>query len=196
MDEATAFAPGHLSGFSGVHRADDPTAAGARGGGIVVADGVRVTVRSTDEGEFAVESDGGPVEFGAASRVLRALRVPGARVEVETSLVPGAGLGATGAVALGTALAANAAFDRALSESELVTVAHGAEVQAGTGLVNIVPIGILAFFSLLFLAFNYWGWDPFTILITHFLTLFPLAVLIVVTYVAGRVIQRDEGPSA
>ena len=58
--------------------------------------------------------------------------------------------------------------------------------------VNIIPIGILAFFSLLFLAFNPWGWDPFPIVITHFLTLFPLAVLVVVTYVAGRVIQRDE----
>lgn len=62
--------------------------------------------------------------------------------------------------------------------------------------VNIIPIGILAFFSLLFMVFNPWGWDPFPVLITHFLTLFPLAVLVVVTYVAGRVIQRDEGPSA
>lgn len=62
--------------------------------------------------------------------------------------------------------------------------------------VNIIPIGILAFFSLLFLAFNPWGWDPFPIAITHFLTLFPLAVLVVVTYVAGRVIQRDEAKGA
>ena len=138
MNEATAFAPGHLSGFSGVHRADDPTAAGARGGGIVVSDGVRVTVRPTGGEGLAVELNGEPVEFGAASRVLRALRVPGARVEAETSLVPGAGLGVTGAVALGTALAADAAFDRALSENELVTVAHGAEVQAGTGLGDVV----------------------------------------------------------
>ncbi len=62
--------------------------------------------------------------------------------------------------------------------------------------VNIIPIGILGFFSLLFIAFNPWGWDPFPILITHFLTLFPLAILVVVTYVAGRVIQRDETESA
>ena len=138
MDEATAFVPGHLSGFSDVHRANDPTAAGARGGGIVVSEGVRVTVRPTEEEELVVELNGAPVEFGAVSRVLRALRVPGARVEADTSLVPGAGFGVTGAVALGAALAANAAFDRALSADELLTVAHGAEVQAGTGLGDVV----------------------------------------------------------
>lgn len=140
MDDATAFVPGHLSGFSGVHRADDPTAAGARGGGIVVSEGVRVTVRpfETEEKGLDVELNGDPVEFEGVSRVLRALRVPGARVEAETSLVPGAGFGVTGAVTLGTALAANAAFDRALSENELLTVAHGAEVQSGTGLGDVV----------------------------------------------------------
>jgi len=138
MEEATAFVPGHLAGFSGVHRADDPTAAGAAGGGIVVSDGVRVTVGPTEESDLVVELNGEPVGFGAVSRVLRALRVPGARVEAETPLEPGTGFGVTGAFALGTALAANAAFGRALSEDELVTVAHGAEVQAGTGLGDAV----------------------------------------------------------
>ncbi|MEF8841484.1 MAG: sugar kinase [Haloarculaceae archaeon] len=138
MDEATASVPGHLTGFSGVHRADDPTEAGAAGGGIVVADGVRVTVRPAEEGDFTIGLNGDPVEFGAVSRVLRALRVPGARVEAETPLVPGAGFGVTGALGLGTALAANVVFGRALSENELVTVAHGAEVQAGTGLGDVV----------------------------------------------------------
>jgi pantoate kinase len=41
-------------------------------------------------------------------------------------------------MALGTALAANAAFERGLSYNELVTIAHGAEVQAGTGLGDVV----------------------------------------------------------
>lgn len=138
MDEATAFVPGHVTGFSSTHRADDPTEAGERGGGIVVCDGVRVTVRPAEEGEHRVELNGDPVEFDAIPRVLRALRVPGARVEAETPLVPGSGFGVSGAVALGTALATNAAFERALSVNELVTVAHGAEVQAGTGLGDVV----------------------------------------------------------
>lgn len=63
-------------------------------------------------------------------------------------------------------------------------------------IVNVIPIAMLAFFSLMFALFDPWGWDPFTILMTHFLTLFPLVVLVVVTYVAGRVVQRDEGGSA
>jgi pantoate kinase len=138
MEKATAFVPGHLAGFSGVHRADDPTRAGAVGGGITVSDGVRVTVGPAPEDEQTVELNGEPVEFGAVSRVLRALRVPGAHVAAETDLAPGAGFGVTGAAALGVALAANAAFDRALSMDELVTVAHGAEVQAGTGLGDVV----------------------------------------------------------
>jgi pantoate kinase len=138
MDEATAFVPGHVTGFSSVHRADDPTRAGARGGGIVVSDGVRVTIRPGDGEGIGVELNGEPVEFGAVSGVLRALRVSDVRVEAETSLAPGAGFGVSGAAALGTALAANAAFDRALSMDELVTVAHGAEVQAGTGLGDVV----------------------------------------------------------
>ena len=62
--------------------------------------------------------------------------------------------------------------------------------------VNLIPIAILAFFSLLFIAFNPWGWSPFTVTLSQFLTLFPLFVLAVVTYVAGRVIQRDEAESA
>lgn len=138
MDEATAFVPGHVTGFSSVHRANDPTEAGTRGGGIVVSEGVRATIRPADDGEFAVELNGEPIEFDAVVRVLRALRVPGARVEAETSLAPGAGFGVSGAAALGTALAANAVFERALSENELVTIAHGAAVQAGTGLGDVI----------------------------------------------------------
>jgi pantoate kinase len=41
-------------------------------------------------------------------------------------------------VALGTALAANAAFDCGKTENELVGVAHCAEVEAGTGLGDVV----------------------------------------------------------
>ncbi len=59
--------------------------------------------------------------------------------------------------------------------------------------VNIVPIVILGFFDLLFFVVNPWGWDPLTVVLMHFLTLFPLVVLAVVTWVSGYVIQRAEG---
>jgi pantoate kinase len=50
----------------------------------------------------------------------------------------GAGFGVSGAMALGAALGANAVFERGLSAYELATIAHGAEVQAGTGLGDVV----------------------------------------------------------
>ncbi len=134
-DAATAFVPGHVTGFFTSDPHDDPTKAGSRGGGIALDDGVEVTVRPADE--TAISLNGVDLEMGAVERVLDALRAT-ATVTGETDLPLGAGFGVSGAMALGTALAAGEAFDRPLSENELVTVAHGAEVQAGTGLGDVV----------------------------------------------------------
>jgi pantoate kinase len=135
-DEATAFVPGHVTGFFSTHPDEDPTVAGSRGGGLALSRGVRVTVSRDDEPGFTL--NGESVEMEAVARTLRALRVESARVEAETPLPLGAGFGVSGATALGAALAAGAAFDRPLSENELATVAHGAEVQAGSGLGDVV----------------------------------------------------------
>ena len=130
---ATAFVPGHATGFFSPVHDDDPTNSGARGAGITLSDGISVTVASGD----GVFFDGDEVEIEAVDRVLGALRVD-ARVTAETELPIGCGFGVSGGVALGTALAANEAFDRGLSVNELVTIAHGADVQAGTGLGDAV----------------------------------------------------------
>jgi len=134
-DVATAFVPGHVTGFFTTERDDDPTKAGSRGGGIALDDGVEVTVRPADE--TAVSLDGVDLEMGAVERVLDALEAT-ANVSGETDLPLGAGFGVSGAMALGAALATSAVFDRPLSENELITIAHGAEVQAGTGLGDVV----------------------------------------------------------
>jgi pantoate kinase len=132
---ATAFVPGHVTGFFSAHPDDDPTVAGSRGAGLTLTDGVTVTVRRAEAPSVALDGEQADVE--AAERVLEALSTP-ARVEAETELPVGAGFGVSGAVALGAAYAANAVFDRGLSENELVRVAHGAEVLAGTGLGDVV----------------------------------------------------------
>ena len=134
-DVAQAFVPGHVTGFFTIERADDPTKAGSRGAGVTLADGVTVTVR--DAGERGVFLDGEPVEMEAVSRVLDALDA-NVQVRATSDLPLGAGFGISGAVALGTALGTNELLERALSESELVTIAHGADVQAGTGLGDVV----------------------------------------------------------
>lgn len=59
--------------------------------------------------------------------------------------------------------------------------------------VNIIPLAILAFMDAMFWIINPWSWDPLIVFFWHFLTIFPFLVLAVVTYLSGRVIQRDEG---
>lgn len=132
-DSARAFVPGHVTGFFSAHPDDDPTKAGSRGAGLVIGDGVTVEL----EPGGGVELNGETATIEAVNRVLEALRAT-AHVVVKTDLPLGAGFGVSGAAALGTALATNAVFGRELSENELVTIAHGAEVQAGTGLGDVV----------------------------------------------------------
>ena len=135
VEEATAFVPGHVTGFFSSHPDDDPTKAGSRGAGVTLAEGVDVTVRPASE--TTVYLNDSTIDVDPVGRVLDALQVE-ATVSAETDLPLGAGFGVSGAMALGAALAANRAFDRRLSENELVTIAHGAEVQSGTGLGDVV----------------------------------------------------------
>jgi len=134
-DVAQAFVPGHVTGFFTIDRADEPTATGSRGAGVAISEGVSVTVRRTDE--RAVVLNGEALELGAVERVLGTLDAT-VQVRGVTDLPLGAGFGVSGAMALGAALGTNALLDRALSENELVTIAHGAEVQAETGLGDVV----------------------------------------------------------
>lgn len=134
-DVAQAFVPGHVTGFFTTDSDPDPTKAGSRGGGIALADGVTVTVRPAETPSVALNGD--EIEMEAVERVLETLQAPAA-VRGVTDLPLGSGFGVSGAMALGTALATNTAFNRQLSRNELITIAHGAEVQAGTGLGDVV----------------------------------------------------------
>jgi len=134
----TAFVPGHVTGFFSPCPADDPERAGSRGAGLTLTDGVRVTVRAAESGP-ALTLDGDPISMPPVETVLDGLGVADrARVAVESDLPLGTGFGVSGAMALGTALAANARFDCARSVNALVTLAHRAEVEAGTGLGDVV----------------------------------------------------------
>jgi len=133
-EAVSAFVPGHVTGFFSVHEGDDPMSTGSRGGGITLADGVTVTVRA-GERETYLEDTSAPI--APVERIREALDVD-ATVLVETSLPPGCGFGVSGAAALGTALAAAESFELEYSENELISLAHGAEVRAGTGLGDVV----------------------------------------------------------
>ncbi|WP_050032771.1 pantoate kinase [Halorubrum halophilum] len=153
---ATAFVPGHVTAFFSAHPAERPAAAGSRGAGATLTDGVRVRITAAgeagagDEPDGSHESgepdaptgaraiDGEPGTVGAVDDVLAELGASGVDVAVETELPIGAGFGVSGAAALGAALAANDALDRGRSENELVRIAHEAEVGRGTGLGDVV----------------------------------------------------------
>jgi pantoate kinase len=139
-DGAAAFVPGHVTGFFSPSPDDDPARAGSRGAGLTLSDGVRVAVRPVDgHGASRIALDGEGLSMAAVETVLEGLGVADrARVVAESDLPLGTGFGVSGAMALGTALAANRAFDRERSANALVTLAHRAEVVAGTGLGDVV----------------------------------------------------------
>ena len=58
--------------------------------------------------------------------------------------------------------------------------------------VNLVPLAVMLFFVTLFIVLNPWGIRSFTFLLSLFLLAVPIALLTLLTYVSGRVIQRDE----
>lgn len=134
-EAASAFVPGHVTGFFSVHRAEDPSRSGSRGAGVALSDGVSVTV--TPAADRSIVFEGEPVGMDAPEGVLDALNV-NARVTVATDLPLGTGFGVSGASALGTALAANAAFEEDYTENDLIGLAHTTEVEAGTGLGDVV----------------------------------------------------------
>ncbi|MFW6152771.1 MAG: pantoate kinase [Halobacteriota archaeon] len=130
---ATAFAPGHLTLLFSVIRGDEPRATGSRGAGVNIDAGVRTTVSPGDGTTY----NGASIDLEPVDRVLDAIGVDAA-VDIESPLPLGAGFGASGAATLATAIAANAAFDCAASENELIAHAHVAEVKSGTGLGDVV----------------------------------------------------------
>ncbi|MFC7157382.1 DUF6684 family protein [Halomarina halobia] len=58
--------------------------------------------------------------------------------------------------------------------------------------VNLIPMGILAFFVVLFAVYSPFRHNLFMFLMSHFLTVFPLLLLGLLTYVSAKVIARDE----
>ena len=132
----TAVVPGHVTGFFSAHPATRAAAAGSRGAGVTLSTGVTVTVTPTDAAT-SLALNGESASVSAVVDVLDALGVR-ARVEMTTDLPVGAGFGVSGAAALGTAMAANAAADCGRSENDLVRIAHEADVACGTGLGDVV----------------------------------------------------------
>lgn len=142
-DRGRAFCPGHLTGFFEVHREEDPLRTGSRGAGLCLDRGVEtaVTVEGASETSVRVELNGESAEAETTERAVRLfLEEPLAvTVRSEVQLPVGQGLGMSGAGALSTLLALNEALGGPRRREEVVALAHRAEVEAFTGLGDVVP---------------------------------------------------------
>ncbi|EJN60443.1 DUF6684 family protein [Halogranum rubrum] len=58
--------------------------------------------------------------------------------------------------------------------------------------VNIIPLGIMAFFVVVFAVWDPFGYDPLASAISFGLLLVPLVALAVLTYLSGKAIAGDE----
>jgi pantoate kinase len=145
MKKASAFVPGHISGFFQVCEASDLERKGSRNCGPCIDIGVttRVEVRPSDRTKVKIfindkQALEAQTSFVAAEQILRDAPKPSDVVIKHYSQVPiGAGYGASGAGAFGVTLALPKALGITISKTEAARVAHVAEVTCGTGLGDV-----------------------------------------------------------
>lgn len=146
MKEASAFSPGHLTGFFQIcDEPEDPLLKGARGAGFSITRGVHTKVKagSSDRSSVTISINGevtiADVSENVVARMVSGLDKPyRVRVEHEVETPIGAGFGSSGGGALSLALALNEALGLGLSRPEAARVAHVAEIECRTGLGTVL----------------------------------------------------------
>jgi pantoate kinase len=146
MREASAYAPGHLTGFFQICDASkDPLLKGSRGAGFSIDKGVhtKVRVENSYKDEIIVIMNGVSTEKAIVSenvarRMLSKHDKPQSIEITHNIQTPiGAGFGSSGGGALTLALALNDALDMGFSYLEAAKVAHLAEIECKTGLGTV-----------------------------------------------------------
>jgi pantoate kinase len=148
MRKASAFVPGHISGFFQVcDEFKEPERRGSRNCGPCIAAGVKTEVRASPStrSEVSVFIDGrktpeartslAAARFGL-EEVSDSLKV---EVHHSTQAPIGAGYGLSGAGAVGVVLALSDALNLNFSRSKVASMAHRAEIACGTGLGDVGP---------------------------------------------------------
>jgi pantoate kinase len=149
MEEATAFAPCHITGFFEIF--DEPTDAmlvGSKGAGVSINLGAKTTVKIKKGSEYnlKVSINNQIVDLPRVSeRVVGAFisRLSNAShfeisVDHRIEAPIGAGFGTSGAAALSLAVALNEALQAGMSRLEAAQIAHIAEVECRTGLGTVL----------------------------------------------------------
>jgi pantoate kinase len=147
--EATAFSPGHITGFFTIEDSSPNIAhTGSRGAGVSLGYGVTTTVRAhrSTAGALSVYFNGVKTENAVVSRRVFAIFFQKAGISPlfdvmirHTISIPmGSGCGSSGAGALGCAFALNKAFQTGFTPTECAQIAHQAEVEMKTGLGTVI----------------------------------------------------------
>ncbi|MDX1534838.1 MAG: pantoate kinase [Thermoplasmata archaeon] len=141
--EASAFCPGHLTAFFQMCPHEDPLRAGSRGAGLSLSRGVATRVRTQDASQrrITVRLNGREEPAPTTERAVDLFLEEDVDVLVDSDvqLPIGQGFGMSGAGALSTLLALNEALGRPRTRDAVVGLAHRAEVEARTGLGDVVP---------------------------------------------------------
>ncbi|RPJ06266.1 MAG: hypothetical protein EHM28_10390 [Spirochaetaceae bacterium] len=148
MRSASAWAPGHITGFFEICDSEgDILHSGSRGAGISLAAGctTRVFTREKNAPDRPHAGVFGIHDMPVSKKVIElfynktSIPIPeGLEVIHKSSLPPGAGFGSSGAGVLSLSLAINALSDAPLSVTETAQIAHEAEVLCGTGLGTVL----------------------------------------------------------
>lgn len=145
-ESARAFVPGHITGFFRIHdEAKDSLSRGSTGAGFSVEIGTLTTVSiiESDTAEITTIYNDEVIDAQVTSMVIRRMvekheRQFKVNVVHNSSLQSGAGFGASGAGALGTALALGHLIDPTMNYIDAARYAHEAEVENHTGLGDVL----------------------------------------------------------
>ncbi|MHA1577311.1 MAG: pantoate kinase [Candidatus Thorarchaeota archaeon] len=143
---AHAFVPGHITGLFRIHdEHENPLYRGSTGAGFSVSMGTKTSVtiaeHSTLETEIKYNEQkiDGPITHTVVKRLSEIYEMPfKAKVIHQSSLPIGVGFGASGAGALGTALAICNIIDSDLTNEEVAQHAHYSEVINHAGLGDVI----------------------------------------------------------
>jgi len=143
---AKAFVPGHVTGiFRIFDEYDDPLRCGSTGAGFSVTIGTETTVSVKDHSSLEITTDynNERIDAKVTKTVVRRLteeyeRTLKVHVSHDSSLPSGAGFGASGAGALGTALALGHLLDNDIEYERAAGFAHIAEIDNHTGLGDVL----------------------------------------------------------
>jgi pantoate kinase len=145
---AKAFCPGHITGFFEIcDQPSDPLKRGSRGAGISITRGVstEVIIEESNSTKTEININGKPDPAAVTrsvvsymSRLHEGLGKFRTKINHESLVPVGSGMGSSGAGAWGTALAFNQLFKLNLTQDRIGQIAHRAEVENKTGLGTVI----------------------------------------------------------